>query len=73
MENSINFFETWDNYMIFGGIGFIALAVIILLYHEFRILMIKDYKEKYDYVNSHEIQYFWYAFIAVIIRRRPFW
>ena len=67
MENSVNFFESWDTYMIFGGIGFIILAAIILLYHEFRILMIKDYKEKYDYVNRHEIQYFWYAFICVIL------
>src|SRR6267154_5591444 len=67
MENTVNFFESWDTYMIFGGIGFIMLAVIILLYHEFRIMMIKDYKEKYDYVNSHEIQYFWYAFICVIL------
>ena len=67
MQNSVNFFESWDNYMIFGGIGCIVLAAIILLYHEFRILMIKDLKHKYDYVNGHEIQYFWYAFIAVIV------
>ncbi len=67
MENRVKFFESWDDYMIYGGIACIVLAAIILLYHEFRIMMIKDYKQKYDYVNTHEIQYFWYAFIAVII------
>jgi hypothetical protein len=67
MNNQTNFFDTWDDYMIFGGIAFLLIAAIILLYHEFRILMIKNYKEKYDYVNSHEIQFFWYAFMMVII------
>jgi hypothetical protein len=30
------------------------------------LILIKDYKEKYDYVNLHEIRYFWYAVIALI-------
>ncbi len=67
MENNVNFFESWDDYMIFGGFTFIGIAALILLYHEFRIMMIKDLKERYDYVNNHEIQYFWYAFFAVIL------
>ena len=28
---------------------------------------LKDFKEKYDYVNQHEIRYFWYAVIAFIV------
>lgn len=66
-QNTAEFFETWDDYMILGGVAFIVIAALVLLYHEFRILRIKDYKEKYDYVNAHEIQYFWYAFVALII------
>ena len=42
------------------------LAILILLYHELRILMIRDYKEKYDYVNLNEIRFFWYAVNSVI-------
>jgi hypothetical protein len=45
---------------------FLGLGILILLYHEFKILMIKDYKEKYDYVNLHEIRYFWYAVVSFI-------
>jgi hypothetical protein len=62
-----SFFESWNHYMEVGGYLFIALALGVLLYHEFRILQIKDYKEKYDYVNLHEIQYFWYAVLMLII------
>jgi hypothetical protein len=62
----LSFFERWDDYMFIGGAAFVALAFLILLYHEFRILQIKDYKEKYDYVNLHEIQFFWYGLMMLI-------
>ncbi|MCI0751259.1 MAG: hypothetical protein L0Y35_05440 [Flammeovirgaceae bacterium] len=61
-----SFFTTWDRYMYYGFFGSLVIAALILLYHEFRLFQIKDYKEKYDYVNLHEIRYFWYAVIAVI-------
>jgi hypothetical protein len=66
-QESLKFFESWDSYMLMGGVGFLILGALVLLYHEFRIMQIKDYKQKYDYVNNHEIQYFWYAFIGIII------
>jgi hypothetical protein len=52
--------------MYYGFFASMVIAGLILLYHEFRLFQIKDYKEKYDYVNLHEIRYFWYAVIAVI-------
>lgn len=66
METS-TFFTSWNSIMVYGAFGSIALAVLVLLYHEFRIYQIKDYKQKYDYVNLHEIRYFWYAVVAVIL------
>lgn len=66
-QQNVQFFETWDDYMFLGGLAFLVLGALVLLYHEFRILRIKDYKQKYDYVNLHEIEYFWYAFIGIII------
>jgi hypothetical protein len=60
------FVLAWDRYMDIGVIACIALGILIFLYHEFRVLQIKDYKEKYDYVNLHEIRYFWYAILALI-------
>ena len=67
MKISASFLASWDHYMFLGGYFFIGIAILILLYHEFRLLQIKDYKEKYDYVNLHEITYFWYAVVAIIL------
>ena len=66
MENTPDFILIWDKYMAIGAYIFAVVAVLILLYHEFRIFQIKDYKEKYDYVNVYEITYFWYAVLALI-------
>jgi hypothetical protein len=67
METNLEFLTAWDFYMVRGCFVFIALALLVLLYHEVRVVMIKEYKEKYDYVNLHEIKYFWYACTALII------
>ncbi|MEX2235557.1 MAG: hypothetical protein WD824_25585 [Cyclobacteriaceae bacterium] len=66
MESNSDFILSWDRYMSLGAYVCVGLALLILLYHEFRIMMIKDYKEKYDYVNLNEIKFFWYAVIALI-------
>jgi hypothetical protein len=67
METASSFLGQWDQYMTVGSVACIVIGVLILLYHEFKVLQLKDYKQKYDYVNQHEIQYFWYAVIAFIM------
>jgi len=57
---------SWDSYMITGTLVSMVFAVFIFLYHEFRIFQIKDFKEKYDYVNLNEIRFFWYTIMALI-------
>jgi hypothetical protein len=52
--------------MYIGAVGCVVIGVLIFLYHELKVFQIKDYKEKYDYVNLHEIRYFWYAVVAFI-------
>lgn len=66
MENTSTFLGLWNQYMLIGAVLGVVVGVLILLYHEFRVLQIKDLKERYDYVNQHEISYFWYAVIAFI-------
>ena len=61
------FVSQWDKYMELGSMICVALGVLILLYHEFRVMQIKDYKEKYDYVNLNEVRFFWYAVLAVVV------
>lgn len=61
------FLGLWDQYIFIGSVVCIVAGVLILLFHEYRVLKIKDLKEKYDYVNQYEIKYFWYAVIAFIV------
>lgn len=61
------FLGLWDQYMFIGSVVCIITGISILLFHEYRVLKVKDLKEKYDYVNQHEIKYFWYAVIAFIV------
>jgi hypothetical protein len=67
METNLDFLTSWDLYMVRGCYALIGIALLILLYHEIRVVMIKEYKEKYDYVNLHEIRYFWYACTFLIL------
>jgi hypothetical protein len=65
MENSTaTFFETYDSYLFMGSYIFFGLAVLIVLFHEIKVVSISNEKERYDYVNLNEIKYFWYAIIA---------
>ena len=57
METTPQFVQTLDNFLEPGAYIFAGFAVLVLLYHEFRILQIRDYKLKYDYVNLHEVRY----------------
>jgi len=67
MENSTApFFETWDSYLLVGSYVCFGIALLIILFHELKIMMTSSEKDRYDYVNEHEIRYFWYAIIAFI-------
>ena len=67
MDTTSTFFSAWDQYMFIGAAVCVVVGVLILLYHEFKVLQLKDYKAKYDYVNLYEVRYFWYAIIAFIV------
>ncbi|MCE7864705.1 MAG: hypothetical protein DYG99_14280 [Bacteroidetes bacterium CHB5] len=68
METSArHFIETWDNYLVLGSYVLFAIAVLILIYHEIKLMTISDPKERYDYVNQHEIKFFWYAILSVMV------
>jgi hypothetical protein len=50
-----------------GAMISLIAMIAILVYHEVRVFMVRDPKDRYDYVNTHEIRYFWYAVIVFII------
>lgn len=67
MENIKEFMESWDNYMELGGAFFLGIALLIFLYHEYKVMSVKDLKDRYDYVNLHEIRFFWFSVLAIIL------
>ncbi len=66
MKDLVLLSVTTDSSLAVGAVAFLVLAVLILIYHEIRVMMVKNDKDRYDYVNTHEIRYFWYAVIAFI-------
>lgn len=67
MRYTEEFIIAWDFYMVIGAIAFTSLAVLTFLYHEYKVLTIKEYKAKYDYVVLHEIQFFVYAVKLAVV------
>ena len=65
MENS-TMLGSANSLLGLGALVSLVAAIAIIVYHEIRIYMVRDPKDRYDYVNTHEIRYFWYAVIAII-------
>src|SRR5690606_13626911 len=68
MENStLQFLETWNSWgkiasMVAAGLGF-----LVFLYYFVKLLSIKDYKSKYDFINLNEINLLWISSLFLII------
>jgi hypothetical protein len=67
METSIIFFDLWDSVMRYCAYAALATSVALIVYYEVKVSRIRDNKEKYDYINLHEIKYFWSAIVMLII------
>lgn len=67
MENSVSLFTTLDNFMFIGSYVFFGFTFLIILFHEFKVLSVSDLKERYDYINLHEIKYFRLGLITFLI------
>ena len=50
--------------MIIGAIAVAAIGILIYVMHNLRISTIRDYKGKYDYINTHEIKNYKKVFLC---------
>lgn len=55
------FLDTWNNLMVVLAILMFAAGVLVYLIYKFKASVIKDPKEKYDFVNANEIK--WYKWV----------
>ena len=65
MFDQSEFLDLFYNSVIIGGIVSFAAALIIYLVHNFKVVTIKDFKDKYDYINKVEVRWYKAAFIIV--------
>src|SRR5262245_35489682 len=65
MQDLDPFLQAWYLSMAIGAIIFIALAIIIYLVHNLKVALIRDFKTKYDYLNSHEVGWYKMSFYSV--------
>ena len=60
-----SFLEYWHISMIVGAILMVLVALVIYAAHHIRISMIRDYKGRYDYINSSEIKNYKKVFLCL--------
>jgi hypothetical protein len=64
-ENYLSFLRYWDMAMLVLTVVAIATGVIVLIYHWVRLASLKDYKKKYDYLNSHDTRMIFYGIAGI--------
>ena len=63
--SSYTFLEIWHQAMAIGAIIMVIVSVIIFLMYVIRLSSIKDYKQKYDFINQREIKSLKLVFICL--------
>jgi len=59
--------STWNLYGHYVAYTIAAIGVLILISHYLKLLITKDFKTKYDYINMYEINLLWYSSLLLII------
>src|SRR5690554_6761800 len=68
MENAtLNFLETWNSWVQIASFIAAGLGVLVVLYYFFKLLSIKEYKKKYDFINLNEINLLWISSLFLIV------
>ncbi len=61
------FLLSWNMYARYVSYGIGGLTVLFFLYYIIRLNGIREYKDRYDFINKHEINYLWYVALGLII------
>ncbi|MEO9965971.1 MAG: hypothetical protein ABJF11_09295 [Reichenbachiella sp.] len=59
--------DTWNLYGNMVAYAIAGIGLLILIGHLFKLMITKDYKAKYDYINMYEINLLWYSALLIII------
>jgi len=66
-ENNQGIFDMIHQYGPIAGLGIIGIAVLIVILYYLRLASLKEFKQKYDYINKNEIDTLWRATVVLLI------
>lgn len=66
-ENNQSIFDMIHQYGPMVGLGIIGIAVLIVVLYYLRLASLKEFKQKYDYINKNEIDTLWRATVVLLI------
>ena len=66
-EAPLQFIDTWNAWGRNIAIAFILFAVFRIAYHYLKLVTIKDFKMRYDFISQNEISALWTATILFLI------
>ena len=58
---------SWNQWGQLVAYALFDIGVLIVLVHLFRLITIRDKKNKYDYINKAEINLYWYASLFIVV------
>lgn len=61
------FLRFWNNAMWAGSVIMFAAGIALYIIHKVRTVSIRDYKEKYDFLNTREIKTYKYVFLCFAV------
>lgn len=68
MENStLQFLETWNSWGKIAALVAAGLGFLVFLYYIVKLISIRNYKKKYDFINLNEINLLWISSLFLII------
>lgn len=63
---SESFLSAWNTYGGWLAYAALGVGVLIILGHFLKLASTRDYKDRYDYINMHEINLLWYGFLLIL-------
>lgn len=64
---SENLLSAWNTYGQLLAYAIAGVGVLIILGHYIKLASTREYKDRYDYINMHEINLLWYGFLLILI------
>ncbi len=56
---SLEILNTWNMYGGYVAIALGSIGILLLIGHYLKLILIRDYKARYDYINMYEIKTLW--------------